>query len=108
MKKASKKKRKAPSNNPSAPTAVNSRGPRGFGQTTEWTQLTTEKLWKDLVEDVKSHYGVTMDATNCDQFLTWSAALRTPIVRRFCQLVGVQLLIRVSTSVPCSGIYDHV
>lgn len=65
------------------------------GTNLEWKKLSYKSLWKELIEDSKQHYNYEILAENIDQFLQWSGAHRTAILRRICNLVGIQLVLKV-------------
>uniref|UniRef100_A0A914DXN8 Clustered mitochondria protein homolog n=1 Tax=Acrobeloides nanus TaxID=290746 RepID=A0A914DXN8_9BILA len=63
-------------------------------QPEEWTTMTIRSLWKDLTEDSDSHYGYRIEADHCDAFMEISGAQRIAIVRRFCMMNGIQLILK--------------
>lgn len=65
------------------------------GTNLEWKKLSIKSLWKVLIEDSKQHYNFEILAENSDQFLQWSGTNRTSILRRVCNLLGIQLVLKV-------------
>lgn len=63
-------------------------------QPEEWTTVTIRSLWKDLADDSDSHYGYRIEADHSDAFMEISGAQRSAIVRRFCMMNGVQLILK--------------
>lgn len=60
-----------------------------------WTKLTQKALWKQIGQESEAHFGLSIPADCCDTFIDWSGgAQRTAIVRRFCTMNGVQILLR--------------
>ncbi|KAI1724601.1 clustered mitochondria domain-containing protein [Ditylenchus destructor] len=55
-------------------------------KSSEWKKLTQKGLWSELIEDAAQHYGYKMIVENFDQFVEWSGAHRTSVLRRFCTL----------------------
>jgi hypothetical protein len=81
-----------------------------------WTKLTQKALWKQIGQESEAHFGLSIPADwcgqhsqstidfysfllfSCDTFIDWSGgAQRTAIVRRFCTMNGVQILLRVNS-----------
>lgn len=92
LKRGSKKRRKAPQLY-NAPDSCK-KNPE-IKKTGSWMKLTHGTLWKKLREDSDNHYGCTFSMEGIDQFLEWSRARPIAILRRFCYLVGIQLMLRV-------------
>lgn len=90
-----KKKNKLPVSNSvninSVATSINST--KGFNL--EWKKLSVKSLWKALAEDSKKHFDSEILVENADQFLQWTGSNRTAILRRICNLAGIQLLLKV-------------
>lgn len=65
-----------------------------------WAQLTSKILWSRLLSDMESHYTFSSEAENLDTFIAEGGIQKTSILRRFCQIVGIQVrplfFIRVS------------
>lgn len=60
----------------------------------DWAQMTTKTLWTRIVADMDLHYAYTTNADSLDAFITEGAVQKTSILRRFCQICGVQILLR--------------
>ncbi|VDD87948.1 unnamed protein product [Enterobius vermicularis] len=59
-----------------------------------WAQLTSKILWSRLLSDMESHYTFSSEAENLDTFIAEGGIQKTSILRRFCQIVGIQILLR--------------
>uniref|UniRef100_A0A158R5N9 Clustered mitochondria protein homolog n=1 Tax=Syphacia muris TaxID=451379 RepID=A0A158R5N9_9BILA len=67
----------------------------GNGKESEhWAQLSTKILWSRLISNMDSHYAYSSEAENLDAFTKEGKIQKTSILRRFCQLVGIQILLR--------------
>lgn len=104
LKKNNKKKRKPLSAavQQNANTNVNENNEKDKTQTNvinkhggDWLNLNQHHLWELMAKDAAGCYGYNLESSNCDQFIEWSKAQRLSIVRRFCILVGIQLVSKV-------------
>lgn len=61
----------------------------------DWINLTQSNLWELITKDAEERYGYIFECKNCDQFIESSKAQRVSIIRRFCIIVGIQLVSKV-------------
>ncbi|VDN06962.1 unnamed protein product [Thelazia callipaeda] len=60
----------------------------------DWAQLTSSVFWKRIVSESDYHYGFKIEGDNIDEYLTAFKIQKTSVLRRFAQIVGIQLLLR--------------
>ncbi|KII72039.1 Clustered mitochondria protein [Thelohanellus kitauei] len=60
----------------------------------KWEKLTPSTFWKFLTEDVKNCYGYSINTTSFDEFQSDFDVKPAAALRSFCQMVGLQILIK--------------
>uniref|UniRef100_A0A183C8G3 EIF3_p135 domain-containing protein n=1 Tax=Globodera pallida TaxID=36090 RepID=A0A183C8G3_GLOPA len=64
-------------------------------KTMAWTKLSQDILWKSIGDDSHTHFGFRIPSDCCDSFVEWSGgAQRSAIIRRFCIMNGVQIMLK--------------
>ncbi|KAL3103177.1 hypothetical protein niasHS_002363 [Heterodera schachtii] len=64
-------------------------------KTMAWAKLSQESLWKSIGDDSYAHFGLRIPSDCCDSFIEWSGgAQRSAIIRRFCLMNGVQIMLK--------------
>lgn len=84
-----KKKRKTFNNNEFVSSASSP-----THKTNAWSKLTQCDLWRQINEDAISHYGIGVPCNSSDSFIEWSGGKRLAMLRRFCILTGIQLVLK--------------
>nr|CAD2151370.1 unnamed protein product [Meloidogyne enterolobii] len=88
-----KKRRMGEKNNNNNSTLGNGSTP--IQKSSAWTKLTQETLWKAISDESDGHYNYRIVADCCDSFIEWSdGARRSAIIRRFCAMNGVQIVLK--------------
>ncbi|VDK79802.1 unnamed protein product [Litomosoides sigmodontis] len=59
-----------------------------------WAQMSSHKLWELVKSDADFYYGFTVDKENIDAYLSSVGIQKTSFLRRFAQIVGIQILLR--------------
>ncbi|CAB3402315.1 unnamed protein product [Caenorhabditis bovis] len=59
-----------------------------------WASLTTASLWKSIVDEASSYYGYDLKADSLDKFVETHDIQKTAVLRRFCRIVGLQIVAR--------------
>lgn len=59
-----------------------------------WTQLSSCKLWEKIKADAHCHYAYSISEDNVDSFFVSTGIQKTSTLRRFAQIVGIQMLLR--------------
>lgn len=57
-----------------------------------WAQMSSHKLWERVKSDADFHYAFTVDEENIDACLSTVGIQKTSFLRRFAQMVGIQVL----------------
>uniref|UniRef100_A0A915BII9 Clustered mitochondria protein homolog n=3 Tax=Parascaris univalens TaxID=6257 RepID=A0A915BII9_PARUN len=60
----------------------------------DWTHLSSKLLWSKICSDSDSYYAFSITADSMDAYVAQNALQKTSILRRFTQIVGIQLLLR--------------
>lgn len=58
----------------------------------DWAQMSSHKLWELVKSDADFYYGFTIDKENIDAYLSSAGIQKTSFLRRFAQIVGIQVL----------------
>ncbi|MFH4976175.1 hypothetical protein AB6A40_002884 [Gnathostoma spinigerum] len=58
----------------------------------EWALTSAKMLWSRVCSEADSYYGYALEGENMDVFLAENGIQKTSVLRRFCQLNGVQIL----------------
>ncbi|KHN83700.1 Clustered mitochondria -like protein [Toxocara canis] len=60
----------------------------------DWIHLSSKSLWTKICSETGSYYAFKINAENIDAYVTQNALQKTSILRRFAQMVGIQMLLR--------------
>ncbi|VDK54673.1 unnamed protein product [Anisakis simplex] len=60
----------------------------------DWTHLSSKTLWTNLCSESDSYYAFEITSENMDAYVTQNSLQKTSILRRFAQMVGIQMLLR--------------
>ncbi|VDK77142.1 unnamed protein product [Onchocerca ochengi] len=66
----------------------------GGKENDDWAQLSSHKLWERVKSDANFYYAFTIDEENIDTYLSTIGIQKTSFLRRFTQIVGIQMLLR--------------
>ncbi|CAL8079604.1 unnamed protein product [Calicophoron daubneyi] len=84
--------------------------PRNLRESPEemaWASETPTSLWAELTKEAKEYFHYNISATDIDSFCTQHDIQRVQILRSFCPVVGVQLLLRDYSLNPPNGAKHH-
>lgn len=60
----------------------------------EWASETPKSLWKKIVEEVQDYYGYKLECDSIDSAMERYSLQKVSILRGFCKMVGIQILLR--------------
>uniref|UniRef100_A0A158Q8H9 Clustered mitochondria protein homolog n=1 Tax=Elaeophora elaphi TaxID=1147741 RepID=A0A158Q8H9_9BILA len=66
----------------------------GGKENDDWAQISSNKLWERVKSDADLYYAFTVDGENIDAYLSTVGIQKTSFLRRFAQIVGIQMLLR--------------
>ncbi|KAK6100365.1 Clustered mitochondria family protein [Brugia pahangi] len=66
----------------------------GGKENDDWAQMSSHKLWERVKSDADFYYAFTIDEENVDACLSTVGIQKTSFLRRFVQIVGIQMLLR--------------
>ncbi|THD18938.1 Clustered mitochondria protein [Fasciola hepatica] len=72
-----------------------------------WINDTPSTLWALLTKEAKEYYHYNITAPDIDTFCTQFEVTRVQILRSFCSMVGIQLLLRDYPLTPPNGAKHH-
>ncbi|KAL4001736.1 Clustered mitochondria family protein [Acanthocheilonema viteae] len=66
----------------------------GGKENDDWAQISSRGLWERVKSDADFYYAFTVDEENIDAYLSTIGIQKTSFLRRFVQIVGIQILLR--------------
>ncbi|VDM07069.1 unnamed protein product [Wuchereria bancrofti] len=66
----------------------------GGKENDDWAQMSSHRLWERVKSDADFYYAFTIDEENVDAYLSTVGIQKTSFLRRFVQIVGIQMLLR--------------
>lgn len=60
----------------------------------DWAQMSSHRLWERVKSDADFYYAFTIDEENVDAYLSTVGIQKTSFLRRFAQIVGIQVSFR--------------
>lgn len=63
----------------------------GGKENDDWAQLSSHALWERIKSDADFYYAFSVDGENVDAYLSSSGIQKTSVLRRFAQIVGIQV-----------------
>lgn len=58
----------------------------------DWSQMSSSRLWERIKADADSYYAFMIDGKNIDAYLSEAGIQKTSFLRRFAQMMGIQVL----------------
>ncbi|CAG9538278.1 unnamed protein product [Cercopithifilaria johnstoni] len=66
----------------------------GGKENDDWAQMSSHSLWERVKSNADFYYAFTVDEENIDAYLSTVGIQKTSFLRRFVQIVGIQMLLR--------------
>ncbi|VDK46366.1 unnamed protein product, partial [Gongylonema pulchrum] len=63
-------------------------------ETDDWAQLSSQILWQRIKSEADAYYAFSLDGENIDDCFLSMGIQKTSVLRRFAQIVGIQVLLR--------------